>query len=63
MDDEPVTVFFVLLSPPDRAARHIQLLARITRMARHPEFLDGLRGCVTGDEVLGHIRQYESEHV
>jgi len=63
MDDAPVHVFFVLLSPPDRAGHHIRLLARIARLARHPEFLDGLRECRTGEEVLSQIHEYESEHV
>ena len=63
MDDEPVHLFFVLLSPPDRAGHHIRLLARIARLARHPEFLDGLRDCRTGEEVLERIHAYESEHV
>ncbi|MEK6253388.1 MAG: PTS sugar transporter subunit IIA, partial [Gemmatimonadales bacterium] len=32
MDGEPVHVFFVLLSPPDRASHHTRLLARIARL-------------------------------
>jgi mannitol/fructose-specific phosphotransferase system IIA component (Ntr-type) len=63
MDDEPVHLFFLLLSPPDRAGHHIRLLARIARLARHPEFLDGLRECRTGEEVIERIHEYESEHV
>ncbi len=63
MDDEPVNVFFVLLSPPDRAGHHIRLLARIARLARHPEFVDALRSCETGEQVVNHIQEYEQEHV
>ncbi len=63
MDEAPVNVFFVLLSPPDRAGHHIRLLARIARLARHPEFVDALRSCGSGDEVLRHIQEYEREHV
>jgi len=63
MDDAPVNVFFVLLSPPDRAGHHIRLLARIARLARHPEFVDALRNCETGEEVVSHIHEYEQEHV
>lgn len=63
MDAAPVNVFFVLLSPPDRAGHHIRLLARIARLARHPDFVDALRGCRDGSEVVEHIRAYEREHV
>ncbi len=63
MDDAPVNVFFVLLSPPDRAGHHIRLLARIARLARHPEFVDALRTCETGEEVVSHVHEYEQEHV
>jgi mannitol/fructose-specific phosphotransferase system IIA component (Ntr-type) len=63
MDDAPVNVFFVLLSPPDRAGHHIRLLARIARLARHPEFVDALRLCETGEQVVSHIHEYEQEHV
>jgi len=63
MDGEPVNVFFVLLSPPDRAGHHIRLLARIARLARHPEFVDALRSCKSGEQVVSHIQEYEQEHV
>jgi mannitol/fructose-specific phosphotransferase system IIA component (Ntr-type) len=63
MDDAPVKLFFVLLSPPDRAGHHIRLLARIARMARHPEFVDALRDSADGPAVVTHIEQYEREHL
>ena len=63
MDDAPVEVFFVLLSPPDRAGQHIRLLARIARLARHPDFVGALRRSRSGPEVVDHIRAYEREHV
>lgn len=63
MDGAPVEVFFVLLSPPDRAGHHIRLLARIARLARHPDFVSALRSCRSGADVVDHIRAYEREHV
>ncbi len=62
MDGAPVHVFFVLLSPPDGASHHIKLLARIARLARHPEFVETLRGCSSGAEVVAHIAAYEQDH-
>lgn len=40
--EEPVRVFFTLLTPPDREGDHIRLLARICRVARHQKVLDAL---------------------
>ena len=62
MDGQPVNVFFVLLSPPDYAGHHIRMLARIARLARHPEFVDALRTCSDPQIVVNHIRRYEAEH-
>jgi nitrogen PTS system EIIA component len=63
MDEAPVNVFFLLLSPPDRAGHHIRLLARVARLARHADFVEALRSCHDGSEVIEHIRTYEREHV
>ncbi|MDT8435162.1 MAG: PTS sugar transporter subunit IIA [Gemmatimonadota bacterium] len=63
MDEAPVHVFFVLLSPPDRAGHHIRLLARIARLSRHPEFVTSLRASAGADEVVARIRDYERDHV
>lgn len=63
MDEGPVHVFFVLLSPTDQAGHHIRLLARIARLARHPEFVEALRTSADGDQVVRRIREYERAHV
>ncbi len=62
MDEQPVNVFFVLLSPPDHAGHHIRMLARIARLARHPEFVDVLRTCDDPQVVVSHIESYEARH-
>ena len=62
MDGEPVYAFFVLLSPPDRASHHTRLLARIARLARDPEFVEGLRRCDSPSSAIDHISRYESTH-
>lgn len=63
MDEQPVNVFFVLLSPPDHAGHHIRMLARIARLARHPEFVDAFRTCTDPQDVVSHIERYEAEHI
>ena len=62
MDGEPVHVFFVLLSPPDRASHHTRLLARIARLGRDPAFVEGLRSCDDPAAALEHIARYERTH-
>lgn len=62
MDGEPVHVFFVLLSPPDRASHHTRLLARIARLGRDPDFVEGLRSCGSPVDAIDHISRYERTH-
>ena len=62
MDGEPVHVFFVLLSPPDRASHHTRLLARIARLGRDPAFVEGLRRCDDPASAIDHIARYERTH-
>lgn len=42
-DGQPVTVFFVVLSPAYTPALHLQALARISRLIRMPGVADSLR--------------------
>jgi PTS system fructose-specific IIC component len=63
LDGHPVNVFFVLLSPPNHAGHHIRMLARIARLAKHPEFVDALRTSTDPQVVVSHIARYEAEHI
>jgi mannitol/fructose-specific phosphotransferase system IIA component (Ntr-type) len=62
-ETEPVTVFFVLLSPPGHESRHIKLLARICRLMRHPGFIDELRGAPDGARAVDVIERVDEQHV
>jgi mannitol/fructose-specific phosphotransferase system IIA component (Ntr-type) len=62
MDGEPVYVFFVLVSPPDRASHHTRLLARIARLGRDPDFVTGLRERADPEAAISHILEYERTH-
>ncbi len=42
-DGQPVTVIFLVLSPTDSPALHLQALARISRLIRMPGVADSLR--------------------
>lgn len=61
--EEPVRIFFALLSPPDREGEHIKILARICRLVRHGGFADALQRVSTADDALELIRSVDEQHV
>ena len=62
-DTDPVDIFFVLLSPPGREGEHIKLLARLCRLARHPEDLDEIRAAQDRASLLKTMLELDSRHV
>jgi nitrogen PTS system EIIA component len=62
-DDEPVHLFFLLLSPPGRSSEHIKLLARIARLARDARFRSSLRSSRSPEEVVDAIHAFEIQHI
>ncbi len=60
---DPVRVFFLLLSPTDRAGAHIKLLARICRLVRHPGFIEGLSRAESVEALLDEIGRVDRAHV
>lgn len=62
-DQDPVKVFFVLLSPPGHEREHVKLLARICRLVRHEGFMESLDAAVDGTEVVRIIEHVDAQHV
>lgn len=62
LDEEPVHVFFLLLSPPANSSTHIKLLARIARLMRQPDFAAELLRAPSVGEALAHIRRFDEQH-
>ena len=62
-DSDPVDLFFVLLSPPGREGEHIKLLARICRLAQHPEDLEEMRSALDSQDLYQAILKADSRHV
>lgn len=60
---EPIRVFFLLLSPPDRAGLHIKLLARIARLVRHPGLVERLERATSADAVFQELERIDAQHV
>lgn len=51
VDDLPVDIAFILLSPPDAGAEHLKALARISRRLRDRGFVAKLRGAGSRDAI------------
>ncbi len=51
VDDMPVDLVFLLLSPTDAGADHLKALARVSRRLRDPGFLAKLRGAGSPDAI------------
>ena len=51
LDDEPVDLVFLLLSPPDAGAEHLKALAAISRVVRHAPTLEKMRGARSRDAL------------
>jgi PTS system nitrogen regulatory IIA component len=51
VDDMPVDLVFMLLSPPDAGAEHLKTLARVSRALRNPDFVAKLRGAGSHDAL------------
>jgi mannitol/fructose-specific phosphotransferase system IIA component (Ntr-type) len=59
-DGAPVTVIFLILSPVDHPALHLQALARISRLLRRPGVAEGLRRATTREEILEVLKEAPS---
>ena len=62
-ESEPVTVFFVLLSPVAEAGTHIKLLARIVRLVRRPGFVASLQEADSGEALTEAVARVDALHV
>lgn len=51
VDDEPVDLVFMLLSPTDGGAAHLKALARVSRSMRDGTFVAKLRGAASNDAI------------
>lgn len=62
-DGVPVTLIFLVLSPADAPALHLQALARISRVIRMPGVADSIRKAGTAGDIAAVLRDAEREPV
>jgi len=62
-DHNLVRVFFVVLSPPGRERDHVKLLARICRLVRNEDLIDGLEAAEDEAGMLRVIETVDARHV
>ena len=61
IDDKPVTILILLVSPIDQTGPHIQALAQISRLLLDQEFKQTLENAASADEVYELVSNKENE--
>jgi PTS system nitrogen regulatory IIA component len=62
VDDMPVDLVFVILSPPDAGAEHLKALAGVSRALRDRNLTAKLRGARSRDALFALLAGIESLH-
>lgn len=62
IDKMPVDVVFLLLSPPDAGADHLRALAAISRLVRHHDAIEKIRGARDRDALTAVLMSAEEVH-
>ena len=61
IDDKPVKIIILLVSPTDQTGPHIQALAKISQLMLDEEFKQGLENSTSAEEAYALIRNRENE--
>lgn len=61
IDGRPVTIIWLLSSPPDKTGPHIHALARVSRLMTIDKFRQSLNAAKTSQEMFDIITQQESQ--
>jgi nitrogen PTS system EIIA component len=59
--DDPVRFMFVVLSPPDQPAAHLQVLSQIARVLKRHELRSELLTAADSEDVVGRICRVAEE--
>jgi fructose-specific phosphotransferase system IIA component len=61
IDGRPVTIIWMLTSPPEKTAPHIHALARISKLMTIERFRQALNGAKDGQEMFDIIARQEAQ--
>lgn len=61
VDDKPVTIVLLLVSPADQTGPHIQALAKISRLMLDKQFKQALENATTAEQAYELISQREKQ--
>ena len=61
VDNQPVSLFFLLAGPEGAHSRHLQILSRLARYLHDPAFCQELHTASSPEEVIDAFRRKESE--
>ena len=59
IDNEPVHIFVLLISPPDRPGDHLRALEAVVRIMKDDKFVQALKNAKTADEIwelIDHVQ-------
>jgi PTS system nitrogen regulatory IIA component len=60
LDGVPVDLVFLVVSPTQAAAAHLQAVARVSRLLRVPGIAEALRGAGSAEELMAALRAAEA---
>ena len=61
LDDKPVHIFFLLLTPENSTGGHLKVLAQISKLLKMEQFKDHLRQAGSADEIYDIIMAQDEE--
>jgi PTS system nitrogen regulatory IIA component len=62
VDNVPVDLVFLLLSPPDAGADHLKALAAVSRALRNRQLVAKLRGARSSDAIYALLAGVDALH-
>ena len=61
IDEEPVSIVFLLVGPPDSKSQHVRILSRISRLMNRQEIRERIIASTSPTELLTLLVQFEKQ--